>query len=487
MLLLRWKRLLFSPRLSALQDFSGLLFMTSKSNPSQKATAGTAAPNAPALWQQLDAVAKALHGILGGQSSKAVLAQVPQRLRPGVQALLFQVLRNLGRAQALQKQLVSRAPAPKVSALLSTALALAWDEAQAPYAPFTLVNQAVEAAKNGAARAQSGFINACLRRFLRERDALVSATDKDPVAVWNHPAWWIARLKKDHPQDWQLILEANNAQPPMTLRVNTQKTTQAEYQSALAAINLKSLPVAESGLQLEQAAPVQELPHFAEGWTSVQDAAAQAAAPLLLQGLAQPEDRPLRVLDACAAPGGKTAHLLERATPGSMEATALEIDPVRAERIGDTLSRLGLKAKVLVADASRPEDWFDEQCKGQLFDAILLDAPCTASGIVRRQPDVRWLRRESDVAQLARIQSKLLDTMWPLLQPGGRLVYCTCSVFKAEGDEQLKAFLARNTTAICLPAPGHLIPGKDAKGGAVSDNAFGDHDGFYYALLEKAR
>jgi 16S rRNA (cytosine967-C5)-methyltransferase len=146
--------------------------------------------------------------------------------------------------------------------LLSTALALAWDEAQAPYPPFTLVNQAVEAAKNGAARAQSGFINACLRRFLRERDALVSATDNDPVAVWNHPAWWIARLKKDHPQDWQAILAANNAQPPMTLRVNAQKSTPAQYQNALQAMNLKATAVAECGLQLEQAVPVQELPHL---------------------------------------------------------------------------------------------------------------------------------------------------------------------------------------------------------------------------------
>ncbi len=328
--------------------------MTSKPSQPKNAAAGAAVPNAPALWQQLDAVAKALHGILGGQSSKAVLAQVPQRLRPGVQALLFQVLRNLGRAQALQKQLAPRAPAPKVSALLSTALALAWDEAQAPYPPFTLVNQAVEAAKNGAARAQSGFINACLRRFLRERDALVSATDSDPVAVWNHPAWWIARLRKDHPRDWQTILAANNAQPPMTLRVNAQKSTAARYQDALQEMNLKATAVAECGLQLEQAVPVQELPHFEEGWASVQDGAAQAAAPLLLAGLSQPQGRPLRVLDACAAPGGKTAHLLERAAPGSIEVTALEIDPERARRIDETLSRLGLKAKVLVADASAP-------------------------------------------------------------------------------------------------------------------------------------
>lgn len=461
--------------------------MTSTPSKPKNASQGAATPNAPALWQQLDAVAKALHGILGGQSSKTVLAQVPQRLRPGVQALLFQVLRNLGRAQALQKQLVSRAPAPKVSALLSTALALAWDEAHAPYPPFTLVNQAVEAAKNGAARAQSGFINACLRRFLRERDELVSVTESDPVAVWNHPAWWIARLKKDHPQDWQAILAANNDQPPMTLRVNTQKCTPAQYQSALVAMNLNAKAVAESGLQLEHAAPVHELPHFEEGWASVQDGAAQAAAPLLLNGMVLPEGRPLRVLDACAAPGGKTAHLLEHAAPGSIEVTALEIDPERARRIGETLARLGLQAKVVVADASKPQDWFESECGGLPFDAILLDAPCTASGIVRRQPDVRWLRRESDVAQLATIQSKLLDTLWPLLQPGGRMVYCTCSVFKSEGDVQMQAFLMRNTTVTSLPAPGHLLPGNSAKDGSVSDNLLGDHDGFFYALLEKSR
>lgn len=461
--------------------------MTSTPTRQKTASAGQTAASAPALWQQLEAVAQALHGILGGQSSKTVLAQVPQRLRPGVQALLFQVLRNLGRAQALQKQLVSRAPSPKVSALLSTALALAWDETHAPYPPFTLVNQAVEVAKRGAARAQSGFINACLRRFLRERDELVAATEKDLVAVWNHPAWWIARLQKDHPQDWQTILAANNAQPPMTLRVNAQKSTQTQYQQALVAMNLKATAVAECGLQLEQAAPVQELPHFAQGWASVQDAAAQAAAPLLLAGLPQPQGRPLRVLDACAAPGGKTAHLLERAAPGSIEVTALEIDPERASRIGETLSRLDLKAKVLVADAGKPEAWFESQCGGQLFDAILLDAPCTASGIVRRQPDVRWLRRESDVAQLAAIQSRLLDTLWPLLQPGGHMVYCTCSVFKAEGEAQMQAFVARNTEAISLPAPGHLIPGKSAKDGLLADNPLGDHDGFFYALLEKTR
>ena len=459
--------------------------MTSTPSKPKNASQGAATPNAPALWQQLDAVAKALHGILGGQSSRAVLAQVPQRLRPGVQALLFQVLRNLGRAQALQKQLVSRAPAPKVSALLSTALALAWDEAHAPYPPFTLVNQAVEAAKNGAARAQSGFINGCLRRFLRERDELVSVTESDPVAVWNHPGWWIARLKKDHPQDWQAILAANNDQPPMTLRVNTQKCTPAQYQSALVAMNLNAKAVAESGLQLEHAAPVHELPHFEEGWASVQDGAAQAAAPLLLDGMVLPEGRPLRVLDACAAPGGKTAHLLEHAAPGSIEVTALEIDPERARRIGETLARLGLQAKVVVADASKPQDWFESQCGGLPFDAILLDAPCTASGIVRRQPDVRWLRRATDIAQLAAIQKQLLEALWPLVAPGGRLLYCTCSVFYDEGEGQIVQFLRNHADAQRLPAPGHLLPQQPQVGDNSAGSLGQDHDGFYYALLQK--
>src|SRR5690606_23583700 len=218
---------------------------------------------------------------------------------------------------------------------------------------------------------------------------------------------------------------------------------------------------------------------------SVQDAAAQMAAPLLLDGLDLKQ--PLRVLDACAAPGGKTAHLLELAGPGApLQVTALEIDAARSARIGDNLQRLGLQAQVLVADAARPQDWWQQASGGALFDAILLDAPCTASGIVRRHPDVRWLRRESDIAQLAALQSRLLAALWPLVRPGGRLLYCTCSVFRAEGDTQVQTFLAHNTDAQLLPSPGHLLPGNADKGGAVPDNLSGDHDGFFYALLQKS-
>jgi 16S rRNA (cytosine967-C5)-methyltransferase len=456
------------------------------SNPGDDAGRPAAVGQPVALWLQLDAVARALQAIRGGQSGTAALAAVDPGLRPGVQSLLFQVLRQAGRAEALRRQMVARTPPPAADALLCTALALCWNPDESPYEPFTLVNQTVEAAKRSAsARAQSSFLNGCLRRFLRERDVLVARTDSDPLARWNHPVWWIERLRKDHPLHWEAILQANNAHAPMTLRVNAQKCTPALYQKALEAINLEAIPSGDVGLVLRHPVPVQALPGFEQGWVSVQDAAAQMAAPLLLQGLDLTQ--PLRVLDACAAPGGKTAHLLELAgADAPMQVTALEIDAARSARIGETLRRLGLRAQVVVADAARPQDWWQQHCDGALFDAILLDAPCTASGIVRRHPDVRWLRRESDIAQLATLQARLLKTLWPLLRPGGRLLYCTCSVLRAEGDAQVQTFLAHNTDAQLLPSPGHLIPGNGDKPGAVPDNQAGDHDGFFYALLQKS-
>jgi len=229
---------------------------------------------------------------------------------------------------------------------------------------------------------------------------------------------------------------------------------------------------------------VLQLPGFAAGEVSVQDAAAQLAASLLIDGLTGRGQGtpPLRVLDACAAPGGKTAHLLERAGDMPIEVTALEVDAVRSRRIDDTLARLDLRALVVVADAGRPGTWWD----GRPYDAILLDAPCTASGIVRRHPDVRWLRRESDTAQLALQQAMLLASLWPLVRPGGRLLYCTCSVFREEGSHQIDAFLAHNTDARLLPSPGHLLPQSAGNARAVPDNPLGDHDGFFYALLEKS-
>lgn len=428
------------------------------------------------LWRQLQETANVLLAIRNGTSATPALAAVDTALRPGVQSLVFHCLRNLGRAEALRAQLAKRPPPPAADTLLCVALALVWHEAQAPYEAFTLVDQTVEAANRGPARAQASFMNACLRRFLRERDNLVCATDRDPVATWNHPRWWIQRLKNEQPQRWKEILEANNQHAPMTLRINIKKTTPALILRALQAINIGANLVGTSGVALTKARPVQDIPGFADGAVSVQDAAAQLAAPLLLAGM--DTTQPMRILDACAAPGGKTAHLLELA---SAAVTALDIDPVRCERIRHNLQRQGLHATVLAADANQPENWWD----GQLFDAILLDAPCTASGIVRRHPDVRWLRRETDIAQLARLQASLLQRLWPLVRPGGRLLYCTCSVFRAEGQDQIETFLARHTDAALLPSPGHLLPRTWDLTQAVPDNQVCDNDGFFYALLEK--
>ncbi|MFT4266942.1 MAG: 16S rRNA (cytosine(967)-C(5))-methyltransferase RsmB [Xenophilus sp.] len=431
-------------------------------------------------------MAGVLVAVRAGGSATAALAAVDPALRPGVQALAFQALRWLGRGEGLRRHLARRTPPPAPDALLCGALALGWDAARAPYEPFTLVDQTVEAAKrNPATRAQASFINACLRRFLRERDELVALTDREPVAHWNHPRWWIERLRRDHPQAWQRILLADNAAPPLTLRINVRKTSVAQYLPALASLDLPARRVAGCGLELARARPVQQLPGFEAGEFSVQDAAAQLAAPLLLDGLKAAAGGLLRVLDACAAPGGKTAHLLEHAGPGRLALTVLEIDPARRRRVDETLARLGLagEAQVRVADAARPAEWWD----GQPFDAILLDAPCTASGIVRRHPDVRWLRREGDVEQLALQQAMLLAALWPLARPGGRLLYCTCSVFRREGMEQIDAFLANNTDAQLLPSPGHLLPQSGAGRHGVADNALGEHDGFFYALLEKRR
>jgi 16S rRNA (cytosine967-C5)-methyltransferase len=432
------------------------------------------------LWQQLQAVAQALAQVRRGVSGTAALEAVSSALRPGVQALLFQTLRQLGRAQALRAQLASRAPAPLPDALLCTALALAWDTDHAPYEPHTLVNQAVEAAKKTRSlQMHASFLNACLRRFLREREALVAATDRDVQAQWNHPEWWVKRLQQDHPDHWQEILRANNQAAPMTWRVNTSRISRDALQAQWTSHGLPSQPVGEQGLVLTQAHGVRDIPGFAEGLCSVQDAAAQCAAQILLKDLV-PTQTGLRILDACAAPGGKTAHLLELLDDKS-EVTALDIDPQRCERIAQNLQRIDRKAKVIAADAALTKTWWD----GQLFDAVLLDAPCTASGIVRRHPDVRWLRREADIDKLAAIQRNLLKQLWPLVKPGGRLLYCTCSVFKAEGEKQAKAFVEHNTQARLMPSLGHLRPQSGATPAALTDNLSGDHDGFYYALFEK--
>ncbi|QPF75901.1 16S rRNA (cytosine(967)-C(5))-methyltransferase RsmB [Roseateles sp. DAIF2] len=439
----------------------------------------------PPLSRLLLQVADAVQAVRDGKSLTDVLARCPAELRPGTQALSFHVLRLLGGAQAARAVLAPKNPPPRVDSLLTSALALLWPGAgEPPYAEHTVVDQAVEAARQRAP-ASAGFVNAVLRRFLREREATVRAAERDPQGAYNHPPWWIERVRQDWPTQWQAVLRANNEHPPMTLRVNQRQGTVAAYQERLAALGIVARPVgplAPQALVLERAVPVTALPGFAQGAVSVQDAAAQLAAPLLLD---ERQDLPplpqgARVLDACAAPGGKTAHLLEQR--GDLELLALDADAGRLTRVQDNLNRLALQAGLKAADARDTAAWWD----GRPFDAILLDAPCSASGIVRRHPDVRWLRRPGDIGALAQIQAQLLDALWPLLKPGGRLVYATCSIFKAEGQAQVDAFLQRQSEARPLPLQGftgHLLPLTD-NGPKVGEGA-AVVDGFFYALLRK--
>jgi 16S rRNA (cytosine967-C5)-methyltransferase len=447
------------------------------------------APTQIPLWRQLQSTANVLLAVRSGESGTSALKQVEASLRPGVQALSFHVWRWLGTAEIIKSYLAKRAPPAQADALLCVALTILCGESTGlHYDAFTLVDQAVEAAKRHPnTNASSSFINACLRRFLREKDALTQKALMHPVGQWNHPQWWIKRLKIDHPNAWKEILQSNNAHAPLSLRVNTKKISVAGYLIACNAIdnivNNEVQQVGKFGVSFRQALPVNEIFGFADGTVSVQDAAAQLAAPLLLNGMNLSTKS--RILDACAAPGGKTAHLLEMV---DCEVVALDIDAARCDLVHQNLNRVGLSAKVIVADAAKPYTWFDDQ-KDALFDAILLDAPCTASGIVRRHPDIRWLRRETDIAQLAEIQRHLLDTLWKLVKPGGRLLYCTCSVFKAEGQDQAVLFTSNNKNAKLLGSPGHLTPKNSAKNGVVAhneqSNELTNHDGFFYALFEK--
>ncbi len=439
---------------------------------------------APALARLLEQTADAVQAVRSGRSLTDVLAACPGPLRPGTQALSFLVLRRLGAAQAVRALVAPRTPPPAVEALLLSAIALLWPDDAPPYPDHTLVDQAVTAARKRVPQSAS-FLNAVLRRFIRERDALVAAANKQPTAQWNHPQWWIDRLRVDWPGQWPGILAAAQARPPMCLRVNVRQFTGAQYLQQLEAAGLAGELTDTQTIVLAAPVPVDRLPGFADGAVSVQDAAAQRAGNLLV-GAGLPPGA--RVLDACAAPGGKTAHLLELA---DLDVLALDSDPKRLARVDDALARLHLKARTQAGDGRRPAEWWD----GRPFDAILLDAPCSASGIVRRHPDIRWLRRSEDIAALARIQAELLDALWPTLKPGGWLLYVTCSVFRTEGEHQIDAFLQRRGASgahLDGRSPGHLLPlpdngssGTSSPDSGVGVGSHGVADGFYYALLRK--
>lgn len=418
----------------------------------------------------------------GAGTASAALA------RGAIQDIAYRALRRLGTADWLVAQLVRRAPPAHVGDVLACAFALlADDEQAAAYAPYTVVDQAVTAvgARRECAFAK-GLVNAVLRNFVREREGWLERAKSDAVAAWNYPAWWIESVRRAWPDAWQRVLAAGDEQGPLTLRVNARRTSVADYLRLLEANGIAAASVGPHAVRLGAPVPVERLPGFAQGDASVQDAGAQLAGKWL------GAQAGMRVLDACAAPGGKTCHVLESA---EVELVALEADPARAVRIEENLSRLGLTARVVVGDAGDPSEWHD----GRPFDRILADVPCSASGIVRRHPDVRWLRRSTDIAALAAEQRRILDALWPLVAPGGELLYVTCSIFPEEGEEQARWFERSHEDAVRLDAPGQLMPtcsGAAAERSAwlsTGTRAFDleragadiDHDGFFYARFQK--
>lgn len=412
------------------------------------------------LARALLLAARAIAAVIGGRSlAEAPLAPAGElpATRASAQDLVYGALRRYACGDAILAQLLSRPLAnAEVRGLLLAALHRL---ATRPDVAHTVVDQAVEAAGQLARGAFRSLVNGVLRNYLRRQQDILDALDGDE-ALHAHPAWWLARLRAAYPDDWPAIVAAGNAQPPMCLRVNRRRVARDEYGSRLADAGIAASPLADTGLLLARPQPVDALPGFAAGLCSVQDAGAQRAAGLLAPAAGE------RVLDACAAPGGKTAHLLESA---DIDLVALEVDAVRARRIDDNLARLGLAATVRIADCRKVAGWWD----GQPFDRILADVPCTASGVARRHPDSKWLRREKDIARFSRTQREILAALWPTLATGGTLLYATCSLFPEENGRQVADFLAARPDAALL-AEEQLLPREE-------------HDGFYYALLRKSR
>ncbi|MDC7718191.1 16S rRNA (cytosine(967)-C(5))-methyltransferase RsmB [Vogesella sp. DC21W] len=376
--------------------------------------------------------------------------------RGALQDIGYGTLRHLGQLRFILRELVpKRLPSDDIERLLLVAL---YQLAHTRAAPYAVVDQAVRCAEDIAMGRLKGLVNGTLRNFLRNKDNLLADAGRDNEARYNHPRWWVQRLRAAYPTQWASVLEMSNRRPPMTLRVNAGKLSAEDYVAQLAAKDIKARIIKGQAVQLDAPCNVRDLPGFAEGVVSVQDFGAQKAALLLdvADGM--------RVLDACAAPGGKTGHLLELA---QVKLLALDVDAERLQRVEDNLQRLGLSATLKAADAAKPETWWD----GQPFDRILADVPCSASGVVRRHPDIKWLRRPDDFAALGKQQAAMVDALWPTLAAGGKLLYATCSIMPEENRQQVDAFLKRHGDAKLLKDE-QLLPTSE-------------HDGFYYALLVK--
>ncbi|HEV8644209.1 MAG TPA: 16S rRNA (cytosine(967)-C(5))-methyltransferase RsmB [Burkholderiales bacterium] len=412
--------------------------------------------------------AKTVAAVLSGRSLNHALDAAWKRAhaltraeRGAIQDLSYGTLRYLGRLRAVLSQLVPRqVENPELQTLLLVALyQLEYSDA----APYAVVDHAVECAAQIGGRHVKAFVNAVLRNFQRGRAALLKEADSTDAGRYSYPAWWIERLRRDFPSEAQNILVTGNTHPPMTLRVNRRRGTPQEYLLELERAGLGARLLEDGALTLLRPVPVEQLPRFDQGVVSVQDSGAQFAACLL------DLSDGMRVLDACAAPGGKTAHVLELT---DVDMTALDADPARLKRVSSNLERLGLNARVACADAAEIEAWWDNRP----FDRVLLDAPCSASGVVRRHPDIKWLRQPGDVRRFAEQQQRLLEALWKVLGHGGKLLYVTCSIFMEENQETISGFAARHPDARVLGA----MPGRD--GLLLPDN---EHDGFYYALLQK--
>jgi len=402
--------------------------------------------------------------------------------RPAVWSLAFGTIRWFFELEACLGRLVSRPTQdldPQVRALALVGL---YQLAHGETPEHAAVAETVEAARALGRPRAAGFVNAVLRRFQRERAAILESVRREPSARFAHPAWLIDALKRDWPDGCEALLDAANGHPPMWLRVNLRRGDVVRYAARLreeAGLEAQRCAFAPEALRLSRPVDVTRLPGFAEGEVSVQDAAAQLAAHLL-------DARPgSRVLDACAAPGGKACHLLER-TPSLGRLVALDIDEGRNRRVRENLDRLGLEAEVVTGDACEPSGWWD----GQPFDRILLDAPCSGTGVIRRHPDIKLLRQPGDIPAFAARQGRLLGSLWKLLAPGGRLLYATCSVLRAENAAVIDAFLrdvpqaAEVTESARLFLPGQP-PATGAGPGLALPTGAADMDGFYYACLEK--
>ena len=422
--------------------------------------------------------ARALVPVITGKGSLADLDdhQVVTRDRALFKAMCYGVCRTLPRLEALAAQLL-KTPFKARDADVQALLLLGIHQLLYMRIPaHAAVGETAGAARLLGKEWATKVLNGCLRRLQRESEALQAEVDKDPGVALLHPRWLLKALRQAWPDDWSAIAAANNEPGPMTLRINRRRGDREAYLARLIDSGHEARLCTHSpdGLVLETPCDVQALPGFAEGDVSVQDEAAQLTAELLGPCLAP---RPGgRVLDACCAPGGKTAHLLELF---DVDLLALDSDATRLARVEDTLARLGLSATLLHADATQ-RDWWN----GTPFDAILLDAPCSGSGVIRRHPDIKRLRRPSDIPKLVELQSRLLDNLWPLLRPGGSMVYATCSVLREENDEQIEAFLSRTADAIAT-TPQEVSWGRPAGAGRQLLPETESHDGFFYARLKR--